>query len=146
MALRYPNRFTSADGSLEVVWPTHHLEAETDQELHNSFADLTGADYAYDMVGNGRAAKRNAIERVRFLVVGESDPVQQDLDAEVEQIRVNCYLIGRGKLYQKAADGSERWAWARIQRVAAISVSWENINHQPVSLSFERMSEWTEES
>lgn len=145
MALRFPYRFTNSDETEEVIFPTHHLEYEEDQEVHNSYADLTGADYAYDMVGYGQAAKKNAMERIRFLVVGEVDPVQEDLDAQVEEMRVQLHAIGRGKLWQKAADGSQRWAWARVEHVVAIRLTYENINHLPVSASFQRMSEWSEE-
>lgn len=146
MALRFYNRFTSADGSQEVVFPTHHLEAEIDQDLHNSFAELTGASYSYDMVGNGPAPKKNAIVRLRFLAVGETAPVQEDLDAQVETIRDDCYEFGRGKLYRKGANGGEDWAWARIQHMAQIRVTYENLNHLPVSLAFEVMSDWQAES
>lgn len=138
MALRYPQKFTSADGSLEVVFPTAQLEYEQEQDLFTSFIEMTGADYEYDMLGTGAAAKKNGIERIRFLVVGE----QAEVDAKVEEIRENCYLIGRGKLWQAASSGS-RWAWARLDSMPSVRLTVENLNHQPMFLTFQRMSNWT---
>lgn len=138
MALRYLSKFTSIDGSLEVVFPTARYEYEQEQDLYTSFIEMTGADYAYDMLGTGRPAKKNGIERVRFFVVGDQDYV----DDKVEEIRENCLSIGRGKLWQAASSGSMRWAYGRLQDVPSTRITVENLNHQPMFLTFERISDW----
>lgn len=137
MALRYLSKFTSQDGSVEVVFPTARYEYEAEQELHTSFADLTGNDYDYDMIGDGSPAKKNGIERLRFFVVGD----QADVDETADDIINTCYSIGRGYLYQSSASGLRR-ALGRLDGMPSTRVTVENLNHLPVFLTFQRMTDW----
>ena len=127
-----------------VEFPGNNGVQETEQELWNSFADLTGVDYAYDQIGVGRAAKKNAIERVAFTLVGDTPA---DVNDAFEDLEDN--LQGRIKLWRKDDEDAEaaglEWAYARIQGMPMRSLDVTNRRHMNVALIFERMSDWTPE-
>lgn len=127
-----------------VEFPGNNGLQETEQGLWNSFADLTGADYAYDQIGIGRAAKKNAIERVAFTLVGDTPA---DVNTAYEAIEED--LQGRIKLWRKddeeVYEANLEWAYARLQSMPVRQVNVENRRHMPVSLIFERMSDWVAE-
>lgn len=129
---------------LYVDFPGNNGVQETEQDLWNSFADLTGADYAYDQIGVGRAAKKNAIERIAFTLVGDTPA---DVNDAFEDLEDN--LQGRIKLWRKDDEDAEaaglEWAYARIQRMPMRSLDVTNRRHMNVALIFERMSNWTPE-
>lgn len=127
-----------------VEFPGNNGLQETEQGLWNSFADLTGADYAYDQIGVGRAARKNAIERVAFTLVGDSPA---DVNDDFEVLESN--LQGRIKLWRKDAEDAEaaqlEWAYARLQSMPMRQLAVENRRHMPVTLIFERISDWIAE-
>lgn len=127
---------------LYVTFPENMVEHETEQGLHNSFSDLTGADYAYDMIGVGRAAKKNAIERISFLIVGATPAA---VNAAYEAMA--DHLQGRIKLWRHGDDESgnvEEWAYARLLQMPQISLTAKRRLIAPVLLIFERISDWEE--
>lgn len=128
-----------------VEFPGNSGLQETEQGLWNSFADLTGADYAYDQIGIGRAAKKNAIERVAFTLVGDTPAAVND---DFDDIQEN--LQGRIKLWRKDDEDADaanlEWAYARLQSMPVRSLNVENRRHMPVILVFERITDWTLEA
>lgn len=139
--IRRIHKIEWSDGEF-VTLPGNRYSRETEQGLHNSFVDLTGADYAYDTVGIGRAARKNAIERVSFLIV-EDDPGAVNLKFEELEER----LQGRVKLWSNGTvDGygseEERWAYARLVSMPLLQLDVTHRRHMPVTLIFERMTDW----
>ena len=118
-----------------VEFPSYRYTRETEQGLHNSFTDLTGADYGYDMVGIGRAAKKNAIERIAFLLIG----TPAEVNTAFEDLQTN--LQGRIKLWS-TDDIDELWAYARLVSMPLLRLDVINRQHMPVTLVFERMTDW----
>lgn len=120
----------------EIVFPTHNSLQETEQELWTSFADLTGADYAYDMVGTGRPAKKNAIERVAFTIVGDDDGDVNEFYDDLE-----THLQGRLTLVRSDGTNSET-AKARLLSMPSRSLDVTHRRHMPVVLVFARITDW----
>ena len=121
-----------------IEFPGNNSVQETEQDLWTSFADMTGADFAYDMLGVGRPAKKNAIERIAFTIVGDDADDVNDLYADLESL-----ILGRIRLIR--TDGSdEEWAYARLLSMPSRNLSVINARHMPVVLVFARISDWEE--
>lgn len=120
----------------EITFPLHNSIQETEQELWTSFADLTGADYAYDQIGVGRPAKRNAIERVAFTIVGDDDDEVNDFYDDLED-----HLLGRVTLIRSDGSALES-ATARLLSMPSRSLGVEHKQHMPIVLVFARISDW----
>lgn len=129
---------------LYVEFPGNNGLQETEQGLWNSFMDLTGADYAYDMIGVGRAARKNAIERIAFTLVGDTPAEVNDAFDDLEG-----NLQGRVKLWRKDDVDPDaaalEWAYARLQSMPTRHLDVSHRRHMPVALIFERISDWTAE-
>jgi len=119
---------------------------ETEQGLWNSFMDLTGADYAYDMIGVGRAARKNAIERVAFTIVeDDADDVNEAFD-DLETNLQGRIILWRSDALSLEAEGAENeWAYARLVNMPARQLDVTHNRHMPVVLVFERISDWEAE-
>lgn len=140
MAIRFLYRFESADATQGKTWPTNLYEYEQGQDLLASSLALTGAGYEFDQLGSAPAVKADATERVRFLVTG----TQASIDQTIDELKALAN-IGRGRVWTKGAAGDFRWAWARMTVMPALSLSFENLGHAPVSLTFVRSSDWHDE-
>ena len=139
--IRHIYRVEYATDQFEDV-PMERFAQETEQGLWTSFADLTGADYGYDMIGTGLAAKKNAIERVAFWVVAETGA---EINAKIDDLE--SHFQGRVWLWRRG-DGEEglvyERALARLVNLPQVSLDASNIRHVPVAVIFERMSDWEE--
>jgi hypothetical protein len=137
MPTRYFIRFEKRDGLQSVIFPTHRYEYEQTQDLMMADMPLVGENYSYDQAAARPALKSNAVERVRFLHVGESEMVDQEIDAFKRMVD-----WGVGKIVTKGADGTERWAWGRPVEMPQINLTVENIMHFPQVAGFIRSSDF----
>lgn len=139
MAPRYLSRIENADSTVSITLPRYRAEYEQEQPLVHNLAALTGADYSYDQMGLSASVKGNGIERVRFLEVGQPE----EIDAAIDDLKA-LSRYGRLKIFTTGEDdhqgGTERWAWARMQMMPSLSLGVTNRQHAPVSLAFERLS------
>jgi hypothetical protein len=120
--------------------PTHNSVQETEQELWTSFADLTGADYAYDQIGIGQPARKNAIERVAFTIVEDDSDDVNDLYEDLETL-----ILGRVQLLRSDGSATET-AYARLLSMPSRNLNVTHNRHMPVVLIFARISDWEAEA
>jgi hypothetical protein len=127
-----------------VTFDTANSLQETEQGLWNSFMDLTGADYAYDMIGTGRAARKNAIERVSFTIVESTAALVETAFAALETNLQGRIILWRCDGLDPTAMGAvNEWAYARLVNMPMRSLNVDHNRHMPVTLIFERISDWT---
>lgn len=140
MAKRYLSRFQSADGTSFVYsFPTKQYEYQSTQEVISPVGGAIGADYGVRMLGTSDpVVLENGHERVRALYVG-ADTAQ---DTEADNARNKLYRGAFGKLYSVGADGTERWAYAELSEMPGITVSFRDVNIQPMAFGFNRYSPW----
>lgn len=141
MPPRYLNRVENVSGSVSITLPRFWAEYEQEQPLLRSSSPLTGQDYSFDQLGDAPSIKANASERVRFTEVGDPADIDVAIDAlkALATGRVKIFTIGAGDDH----DGSqERWAWARMDMLPSVSLGVKNRETQPVSMSFERFTNW----
>jgi hypothetical protein len=119
-----------------IEFPTHNSVQETEQDLWTSFADLTGADYAYDMIGVGNPARKNAIERIAFTIVEDDADDVNELYEDITTL-----LLGRIQLLR--TDGTEEeTAYARLLSMPSRNLNVTHARHMPVVLVFARITDW----
>ena len=118
-APRYIEKFESIDASISLTFPLFRYEYEASQPVAHASAPTAGATYDFDHLGLALAPLRNGAERIRFLLVGDED----DLDNDLDDIKSKLYLAGRGKLYLLDALGNRRWAYARIADMPGVTLT-----------------------
>src|SRR5688572_21109340 len=139
--IRRPLKFTSIDGSLSYTWPRYALEVDSTQPLEASQVQLVGADYDYDLLGDAPARKANGTETVRYLLIGEADAV----NAELDTMKATLHRIGRGWFYTAGAAGeAPRRALARLVQMPDIRLTPTDRQRVPVILTFNRSSDYFE--
>lgn len=141
--MRYLEKFEDRTGATSYVFPNKMYEWDSAQSLRTPLSPVVGASYSYDHFGYARAPKDNANESVRFFDVQASVAA---LETDLDSLRSKMYEAGRGKLWTLASDGTRRWAWARITAMPSINIITGMFRHVPVSLTFERMSDWYSET
>lgn len=139
IAVRYLDRFTSADGVQVVTFPIELYEWQSKQELRTAFAPIVGADYAVDLLGGDPAGKQPGSESLTFDVGEDSEGA---VNALIDSLKADCYRIGSGKLWTTDAAGNRRWAWARATGMPGYAVNINNELVVPVALEFTRLSDW----
>lgn len=142
-AMRYPEKFTNVAGTVTYTFPLDDQEWEPGQGFRVADAAVMGADYAHDYLGGLPWAKAKGVEPVRFTIWASTDA---DADTAFDSLVATLLRIGMGKLWTLGADGSRRWAYAKL----ASRPSYRNeplaVANIPVELQFERYSDWRAES
>lgn len=141
MALRYLEKFTSADGNIAYVIPTHMYEWESSNALRIPTQQLVGADFAYDSLGFSLAPLELGIEAVRGLIVADTLALAE---IERDDMAAKMYLAGRGLIYILNDDGTRRWSWGRLLEIPQFSVT-PSFSHRgviPFIARFQRYSTW----
>lgn len=136
---RILEKFESSDGARVVTFPLFAYEYESEQSLRNPEADLTGADYAVDLLGTSPGVKNSGRERLRFVNYATT-PTAVDTARDV--MFRDLHAIGLGKLYSIDSAGVRRWAWARIADMPSMSWKSGDIFKQSMALGFIRRSDW----
>lgn len=139
VAVRYLDRFTSADGATVVTFPIELYEWQSKQELRTAFVKAIGADYAIDLLGGDPAPKEPGTESLSFDVGEDSDGAINTL---IDSLKGDCHRIGGGKLWTTDAAGNRRWAWARATEGPGYSITVDTEFQVPVALEFTRLSDW----
>lgn len=127
-----PVRFESPNGTTVVTFSQIMGEWESTQDIQVGVESVHGAHYGHDQWGQAVAPVNPAEERWRALVPNE----------DVDEFRSTLHRIGRGRLYIKLNDDSERWAWARLNAIPDISLAVRGVPYVPLSLPFTRLSDW----
>lgn len=143
MAVRYAEKFVSADGLLTYTFPLKAYEWESSGGLRLAPAPAIGADFAYDGLRSQIAPQEVASENVRFIVVSTTSAL---VDTAVDEARATLLRIGRGRLYTLTAAGVRRWCWARIRQMPQTRVAVGNNLHEGMALAFDRYSPWYSEA
>lgn len=129
-------RFESADGSLVIDLPRLRGEQSEGQAARNVLARPPLLPYAADLHGSSMVVADAADVRLRAILL---DPTA---DADLDQLRARLRRIGRGKLWMRLGDNTERWCWARPEDLASIEIGYEQPLVTGLSLSFTRLSDW----
>jgi len=138
-AIRYLEKFVSADGLTSYTFPADDYEHEAEQGYREASAAVVGADYAHDFAGAAPWPKGVADEAVRFTIWGSSEA---DAEDQFDECASTLRKIGRGKLYALASDGSRRWAWAKLAGRPTYSTRVDDMFNIPVAVRFRRFSDW----
>lgn len=136
---RYLEKYENSAGTVSYVWPLNAYEWQSSQSLRTPNSLIAGADYAYDLRGSLPGLKALAQERVRFLDVQASTSA---LETDLDSLRSELWQIGRGKLYVLDSAASRRWAYARLAAMPEMTLGVGMTRHVPVSLQFDRYSDW----
>lgn len=140
---RWLEKFASIDGLTSYPFPRYGHETSHRQGLRTAYAPVIGADYAVDLLGTLPASKEPGEESVKFLLAGETAAA---VDTEWDLARGTIQRIGRGKLWSIDDTGSRRWCWARPQEMVEGDLARENFTFMPVSVTFDRLSDWFAET
>src|SRR5690625_4330546 len=127
-----PVRFESHDGSTVVTFSQRMGEWQSTQDLQIGIEPIHGAHYGHDPWGRAPAPVNSAEERWRALVP----------NADVDMVRSTIHRIGKGRLWIKLHEGSERWAWARLNAMPEIALGISGVPYVPLVLPFTRLSDW----
>lgn len=138
---RYLDRFESASGGVVYTFPLGKYEWESKGGFREAPLELVGADYAYDGLGFSQSLKGLVSETIRGVISLSTVALAE---AERADMAFKCYSIGRGKLYAKDSDGTQRWAWARCTGLPDIRVTqMRSVSGiLPYALHFTRYSDW----
>lgn len=142
VALRYPEKFTSLDGTTTVyTFSTALMEAQFEQNFRSPVSIGVGADYAHDHLGYGVSPRDPGVISIRTMAVESSGA---NLSAELDEARSKCYLIGKGYLYRLEADGStRRRCLARLQSMPGLTINGNNqFGISPLVFRFLQLSDW----
>lgn len=135
---RWIEKFTSADELQSYVFPRYNFESDHSQAVVNAYGQVLGADYPVDMLAYLSAPKGPGQETVRFALYNDD---ALSLSAEYDTAKTFFWRMGKGKLW--SYDGAtRRWAWARAAAIPDISLKQENFTFIPVSVTFDRLSDW----
>lgn len=138
-AVRYVEKFESADGAVSYAFPPDDYEYQPEQGFRRSEATAVGADYAIDFAGGAPWPKAVAEEAVRFTIWGAS---AADADAQFDDCVATLRRIGLGKLHQIDWATSQRWCWAKLLARPSYLVDVNGYFNVPVTLRFARYSDW----
>jgi hypothetical protein len=137
---QYIEKFTSYDGSTTTYTFDLKQGASTrSQSLRTPIATAIGADWAHDFNGVGQAARDPETLTMTWLIVRSTAAL---VDAEIDLCRSTLLTIGKGRIYALFADGSRRWAYARLTAMPTFSRAPGQLTYVPMSASFLRLSNW----
>lgn len=134
--MRVLTRFESADGLLILTLPMRRGEQSEGQSARVALERPPLMAYAADLQGSATVVPDVAEVRLRAVLL---DP---EADADLDQLRALLRRIGRGKLWMRLGDASERWCWARADELGSYEVSYERPVETGISLTFLRLSDW----
>lgn len=138
-AVRYLEKFESADGVVGYAFPPDDYEYQPEQGFRRSEASAVGADYAIDFAGGAPWPKAVAEEAVRFTIWGAS---AADADAQFDACLASLRNIGLGRLFAVDAASDRRWCWAKLLARPSYQVDVNGYFNVPVTLRFARYSDW----
>lgn len=143
-APRYPEKFTSLDGSTTVyTFPLGMFEFEPSQPLRDPVQPVMGTSRGFRMLGTAAALQALGSVRIRAIA---NESSSANLDAEVDELRSDLYTVGLGKLWSLGADGSRRWCYAALSEMPTYTLTPRNLLLLPVVFGFTLFSDWLHET
>jgi len=130
-------RFESADGMHVLQLPLTRAEQEEGQSARLALLRPPLMNYAADLHGGATVVADVADIRHRAVLI---DP--DGADADLDQIRALLRRIGRGRLWMRLSDGTERWCWARAGELGQYQVSHDKPMQTGLTITFQRLSDW----
>ena len=130
-------RFESADSVYVLELPLTRAEQEEGQSARLALLRPPLMNYAADLQGSATVVADVADIRHRAVLI---DP--DGADADLDEIRALLRRIGRGKLWMRLSDGTERWCWARAGELARYQVTHDKPIETGLSITFQRLSDW----
>lgn len=140
---RYLEKFVHSTGAPALVFPTLEYEWQTSGGLLAVRSTGSMQSYATDHLHSAIAPRTLASEETRF-IAGEDTAALTD--TQIDLVKSTCLRIGRGKLWTLGADGTRRWAWARLRDMPDLRLSREHQITRPVVIAFDRFSDWFAEA
>lgn len=136
---RYASKFTSIDGTVEVVFPTDELEYQSAQNYRAVLSSIPGANYGVDHQGGRPWTKDFGEEALRFVIWGDTGA---GADADFDELAATCYEIGEGKLWAIDQAGTLRWCYANVAARPNYQSTARSYTNIPVAVRFIRKSDW----
>jgi hypothetical protein len=130
-------RFESADGMHVLELPLTRAEQEEGQSARLALLRPPLTNYAADLQGSATVVADVADIRHRAVLI-EPDGADADLD----RIRALLRRIGRGRLWMRLSDDTERWCWARAGELGHYQVVHDKPIETGLSITFQRLSDW----
>ena len=147
--LRRAYKFVSLDGSQSYTFSgaaannqlINYSFADA-QRLRASFAPAIGADYPFDFLGSKPAPKDAASDRITLLVSAGGGGLGTTVDGYLDTMRQQLWRIGQGKLYTTDDNAVDRWAYARLVAMPAVTVKNDTRLTIAAAFEFTRLSDW----
>ncbi len=136
---RYASKFTSIDGTVEVVFPTDEIEYQSAQNYRAVLSSIPGANYGVDHQGGRPWTKDFGEEALRFVIWGDTGA---GADADFDELTATCYEIGEGKLWAVDQAGTLRWCYANVSARPNYQSTARSYTNIPVAVRFIRKSDW----
>lgn len=136
---RYLEKFENLSGTISVVFPLYRYEYQPQQDMEAWTEQVIGLEMGYDALGSRLTRLGAAMDTVRFVLLADTAGA---FDTSFDTLKSDCYRIGKGKLWTLGADGTRRWAWARLTQFPEITVGQRNSSWAPMILGFSRFSKW----
>lgn len=135
----YLEKFTTLDGGGSYTFPVKAYQLDQAQTMRTAFQQIIGADYAVDLLAEALAPKDPGRASHHVFIVEQSGT---DVDDALDAMRTALYTIAQGKLYLINADGSERWAFARITQMPSTTWKAGDLNFIAVALDWTILSDF----
>lgn len=134
--MRHFTRFESVDGAFVLLLPMRRVEQEESQAARTALGRPPLVDYGIDTQGGARVVADIAEIRHRAVLLSPES------DDELDALRALLRRIGRGRLWLKLSDGTERWAWARATDLGSYQVASAQPIETGITVGFVRLSDW----
>lgn len=141
---RRVEKWVNLAGTVTVNVPSYEVEWESAQGLRAPRAVVSGASYAYDLLGTNPALFDAGSERVRCLLYEPGGPT--DVDDSLDDLMSGLWGMGLCKIYVVDSAGARRWAYGRVQSMPTITWKAGDILSKGVSIDFVRLSPWLGET
>lgn len=132
------------------ILPLYRAVQETQQDLSQASVILSGASYEYDLLGAGVSPKRNATERLSFLLLGDnSAEVNSGLDVlrRILYVGASLRIWTEGDVLDEHSEPvtTLRWATARVLSMPQVQIETNSINALPIVVIMSRSTDWNDE-
>lgn len=138
-ALRYAHKVVSLDGGTVVEFPRYFYEFQPGGDLRPADSELPSLSFGFDHLRNAISPRKITRSAVRFMI-GEDTPILSD--AYIDSLRSTLLNMGPFWLYTIGADGTERRARCRLERLPDVLVSYQRSITAPAMVEFRRYSDW----
>lgn len=137
-SIRYAEKFIGRTGVV-YTFPLDEYEYKASQAYRSLAVQVVGADYTWDVAGSNPWPMGEGVEEIHFIIVADTYiSAEQQYNSLTSSLR----LGGLGQLWVLNADGTRRWAYAKLTGRPDFDVSTTRLGVIPVALKFTRFSDW----